>query len=48
MTPANTTSTTELETRRLPAKVAACRFDALESQGVFKVVLDAITRPGSI
>lgn len=48
MTPANTTSTIELETRRLPAKVAACRFDALESQGVFKVVLDAITRPGSI
>lgn len=48
MTTMNTTSTTELEARRLPAKVAACRFDALESQAVFKVALDAIARPGSI
>lgn len=48
MTTTNTTTASELEARRLPAKVAACRFDALESRAVFKVVLDAITRPGSI
>lgn len=48
MTTTNTTTTVELEARRLPAKVAACRLDALESQAVFKTVLAAITRPGSI
>ena len=42
------TSTIELEARRLPAKVAACRFDAIESQSVFEVMLDTIARPGTI
>lgn len=43
-----TTSTNDLEARRLPAKVAACRLDSLESQAVFKVMLDTLARPGSI
>jgi alpha-D-ribose 1-methylphosphonate 5-triphosphate synthase subunit PhnH len=36
------------EARRMPAKVAACRFDALESQAIFKVMLDTTSRPGLI
>ncbi len=42
------TSTIDLEARRLPAKVAACRLDPLESQSVFKAILAAFARPGSI
>lgn len=40
--------TSELETRRLPSQVAACRLDALESQAVFKTMMDTISRPGSV
>lgn len=38
----------ELETRRLPSQVAACRLDALESQAVFKALMETISRPGSV
>jgi alpha-D-ribose 1-methylphosphonate 5-triphosphate synthase subunit PhnH len=41
-------ATFAFESRHLPAKVAACRLDALESQSVFKVMLDTIARPGTI
>jgi alpha-D-ribose 1-methylphosphonate 5-triphosphate synthase subunit PhnH len=41
-------ATVAFESRRLTAKVAACRFDALESQSVFKVMLDTIAHPGTI
>jgi len=41
-------SVADIDARGLPAKVAACRLDALESQAVFKVMLDTIARPGSI
>lgn len=37
-----------LESRRLPTRIAACRLDALESQQVFRSLLDCISRPGSI
>jgi len=42
------TSTINFESRRLPGKVAACRLDPLESQSVFKTMLDSFARPGSI
>lgn len=41
-------SAIELEARRLPAKVAACKFDALESQAIFKLMLDTTSQPGLI
>lgn len=41
-------STLDNESRRLSARIAACRFDAFESQAVFTAMLDTIARPGSI
>ncbi len=38
----------DLEARRMPAKVAACKFDALESQAIFRVMLDTASQPGLI
>lgn len=32
----------------IPAKVAACRLDSIESQAIFTAMLQAIARPGSI
>ena len=42
------TVTDDLDARRLPSRIAACRFDAFESQRVFRSILDTISRPGSI
>ena len=42
------TSNLDTDLRQYAAKVAACRFNALESQAVFKLMLEALSRPGLI